>query len=327
MAQLAAKLKEWGEKAAALMPKPRWHSGPLVGIDTGHHATKAIRIAPAGSAYDVQDAFLVNQDAGETEVTERLATRGYLKQNAAFSLADESVETHSFRLPKLPNDELDTAIQWELKKTIASPDFVFHDVLKHQAPNGVDVECVVVAKDVVNSLYEVGRRYGLTPAYLETESSALLSCVRTLRKGDPNRLVVVDLGHSSFRLVFLHHGRVSLTRSLYFGLGSLVNEGDPAPTGEERGVKEGLYNLGEEFRRSEYFAKDKKGLDEIEEILLCGGGATLEPAVAYLREHLSDKKVSVLNPFASLTKPPEGVLPAAGPAWAVAFGLAVREGA
>ena len=95
---------------------------------------------------------------------------------------------------------------------------------------GKSFGAVVAARDVVNSIYESAQKSGLSPRYLETESSALLSCVRSLRTPSPNRIAIIDLGSSSFRLIFLHGGRVSMTRSLYFGLASLVG-GAEATTG------------------------------------------------------------------------------------------------
>lgn len=326
-AGLQKKAERWFKQVKARLPKRAKASGPIVGFDGGHQSIKVVRVRGAVAPFVIEDAFVESRSVPTEDITLRLREQGYLRLHAAFSLADESVETHGFRLPKLEPEELDTAIAWELKKTISSPDFVYSDVLRFPTSAGVDVECVVASRDVINAVHASAQSYGVLPAFLETESSALLACVRTLRAEAPHRVVVIDLGHSSFRLVFLHHGRVSLTRSLYFGLGSLAGENVPAGsvTGSERGVQEGLYNLCEEFRRSEFFAKDKKGLEEAEEILLCGGGAVLAPVRAYLEEHLSDKKVSVLDPFQGASQIPPGINRETGPLWAVAVGLAVRE--
>jgi Tfp pilus assembly PilM family ATPase len=301
----------------------------VIGFDGGHHAVKVIRLLGHRPPFRIEDAFVeIRGPESEAGITKIVRERGFLRVPAAFSLADESVDTHAFKLPKLEEEELETAINWELKKTLASPDFVYHDVLKYPTPTGVDVECVVASRDVVNAVYDSAEQIGVAPAFLETESSALLACVRAVKTDNPHRLAVLDLGHSSFRLIFLHGGRVSLTRSLYFGLGTLAEDAESANvTGYERPVQEGLYNLCEEFRRSEFFAKDKKGLEEIEEVVLCGGGAVLKPVVAYLGEHLSEKKISVLNPFDGTPQVPPAIAPETGPLWAVAVGLALREAA
>ncbi len=329
MATLLQKLSAWAKKPRSFAPRRRSHSGPVVGFDSGHQVIKVVRLRGTKPPLVVEDAFLEMRGlSADAEVERKIKERGYLALPAAFSLADENVETHGFKLPKLEPEEIETAIAWELKKTIASPDFVYHDVLQYPTTSGVDVECVVASRDVVNAIFASAEKCGVNPKFLETESSAILACVRAFKSETPNRMAVIDLGYSSFRLVFFHAGRVSLTRSLYFGLGSLAG-GDAGiqVTGNERGLQEGLYNLCEEFRRSEFFGKDKKGLEEIEEVVLCGGGAVLAPVRAYLEQHLSDKKLSVLDPFEGTPQLPESVGREMGPLWVVAVGLALREAA
>jgi Tfp pilus assembly PilM family ATPase len=335
-ADLKKKLTRWLEQVLARLPKRTRALGAIVGFDGGHRTVKVVRVRGSRAPFVIEDAFVETREGApnapaqaQAEITRKIREGGYLRCAAAFSLADESVETHGFRLPKLEAEELDSAIAWELKKTIASPDFVYNDVLRFPTPTGVEVECVIVSREVVNALHKSGEEYGVNPTYLETESSALLACARAIRGEPPHRLAIIDLGYSSFRLVFIHQGRVSLTRSLYFGLGTLIGEPEPETpaTGSERGIQEGLYNLCEEFRRSEFYGKDKKGLEEIEEVLLCGGGAVLAPVRAYLEEHLADKKVAVLDPFLGAAKLPLTVTKESGPLWAVAVGLAVREAA
>ncbi len=325
MADFSTKLKAFWKKLNTRAPKK--NKGPIVGYDGGHQVVKVVRLRGVKPPLTIEDAFVEVRGQGtEGAVALKLRERGYVTLPAAFSLADENVETHGFRLPKLAEDELSTAVNWEIKKTIASPDYVYHDVLTFDGPSNTDVECVVASRDVVNAIYETGEKSGLQPKYLETESSALLACVRALKNPAPNRMAVIDLGFSSFRLVFLHGGRVSMTRSLYFGLGSLSGVTDGTKVaGNERGIQEGLYNLCEEFRRSEFFAKDKKGLEDIDEIVLCGGGATLKPVVDYLLKHLAEKKISLLDPFEGTPELPPAVNRELGPIWAVAVGLALRE--
>ena len=146
---------------------------------------------------------------------------------------------------------------------------------------------------------------------------------------------------------------MSFTRSLYFGLSSIcqqatasldipgldlipflpqlgieslaVDEKKTAILGSlERCVHESLYTLCEEFRRSEFFAKDQKGLEDIEEILLCGGGACMSGTLDYLRQHLSEKRIDVLDPFKGAIKLSQGIARDSGPLWACAVGLALR---
>lgn len=326
-----------------------------LGVDPGSWSLKVVTAANAAAPFDIQTCIMSvrSEDAAEETVKEAIANGGYLKTRAAFSLADEKIENHEFKLPKLAKKELDTAIEWEIKKAVASPDYVYHDVLTYETEAGFDVQCVVAAKDIVKNRFEEGKLLGVQPTFLETESSALLACASAMRPGKPlDRAVIIDLGYSTFRLIFIHKGRISFTRSLYFGLATLSHQvagqvgamphevqqrlhdlspetpadpANPMMSVLERNFQELLYTLCEEFRRSEFFTRDQKGLEEISEILLCGGGACLPFAVDYLKKHLSEKTLGVLNPFEGAKHLPEGIEVGSGPLWACALGLSLRN--
>jgi Tfp pilus assembly PilM family ATPase len=93
----------------------------------------------------------------------------------------------------------------------------------------------------------------------------------------------------------------------------------------ERKMQETLYTLGEEFRRSEFFVKDQKRLEEVNEIYLCGGGACTPYTVQYLQTHLSEKTIQTLNPFQWMKQIPPGFDEVSGPLWACALGLSLRD--
>jgi Tfp pilus assembly PilM family ATPase len=114
----------------------------------------------------------------------------------------------------------------------------------------------------------------------------------------------------------------ALLRNLQPGVA--VDPSNAALAAAERNLQELLYTLCEEFRRSEFFVRDQKSRADVGEVLLCGGGACLPFAVDYLTKHLSEKKVDVLNPFATAKSLPDGTDVKAGPLWACALGLALR---
>lgn len=329
--------------------------GSIVGVDPGSYSVKLVRPKTVVPPFEIESCVLKirNQDNDEQALREEIGKRGMNGQKAAFALADEKVESHEFHLPSLPKKELDTAIEWEIKKAVASPEYVYHDVLTFESEKGIDVQCIVAAKDIVKSRFEEGKGLGVEPEFLETESSALLACVTAMRPSQKvDRVVLLDLGYSTFRLIFIHRGRVTFTRSLYFGLATLCHQvasqigaqphevqnvlgdlkadqtADPSNallSALERNFQEILYTLCEEFRRSEFFIRDQKSLEDVEEVLLCGGGACLPFVGDYLKKHLNEKRIEVLNPFVGAKGLPQGITEASGPLWACALGLALRE--
>lgn len=329
--------------------------GSPLGVDVGAAGAKVIQCS--GSKKGLTLKNILFQPAGEDFVSgkfkDAVEAKKLHKLNASFSIADEKVESHEFKLPALEAKELATAIDWEVKKTVTSPEFAFHDVVTYPGKNGTDVQCVVASKDIVQSRYDEAKGYGFKPAFLETESAALLAVAKVAREGkEIEKAAIVDLGHSAFRLIFVHGDRVSFTRSLYLGLAPVVqavmadsaltfpqmiqlmkelkndassDNAQPSLAALERQIQESLYTLCEEFRRSEFFAKDQKGLDEVEDIYLTGGGACVPYAVQYIQNHMAEKKISTLDPFSWVKKLPEGIDPASGPLWSCAVGLSLRD--
>ena len=336
-----------------------------VGMDPGSWSVKVVRSANATAPFDVKVCVLKTRafDGVEESVKKTLLHEGVYEAKAAFALADEKTECHDFNLPKLGKKELETAIDWEIKKAIASAEYVYHDVLTHETDTGVNVQCIVAAKDIVKSRYQEGALFGVKPSFLETESSALMACVAAMRPKTPlDKIVIWDLGYSAFRFIFIDKGRVVFTRSLYFGLATLCHqvasqlgvlpqevqeslvklpsEVGPESSGEltggentmspvlsvlERSFQELLYTLCEEFRRSEFYVREQKNIEPAEEILLCGGGACLPFTIQYLQKHLTEKKMGILNPFEMAKSLPKGIEVSSGPLWACALGLSLRN--
>lgn len=335
---------------------PLFQTQVCLGVDVGTYGVKVFMPSKTAAPFAVKachfEAMANGLDA--QRLTHYLTAAKLKNTAAAFALSDDKVEIQDFKLPSLQGKELKTAIQWELEKTGAASELTYHDVLTAEVPDGVEVSCIVVARDIVKSRYDEGLQIGFKPKFLETESQALLACAKMMRKNHQlEKAVILDLGHSSFRLIFIHANRITFLRNLYVGLGQVIqsaqdqsgitvraeevlaafqelkldagiNYSSPFVHALERAIQENLYTLCEEFRRSEFFARDQKGLPEVEEVLICGGGACIPLTFDYLAKHLSDKKVSKLNPLEMAKSIPVGIEKESGPLWACACGLAAR---
>ncbi len=327
--------------------------GNLLGMDMGSGAAKFLHLRGQKSPYHMLRAW-TDRRQGEgfkDLVSDHIREFGYSKYKTATAIADEKAENYEFRLPKLQGEELETAIQWELKKAIASAEFIYHDLMVFQQATGVEVQCTVATKELVSQSYEQGKSFGLVPTTLETESAALACAAEAVFGREKcQRMAIVDMGYSSFRLIFIHSARVVFTRALYFGLNTLFDTlskelglttqeasdlftkiclQDDVPDDKFRAVETALqghiYNLCEEFRRSEMFVREQKGFEDLHELRVCGGGGCFPTSVDLLSRQLPDKKIAPLNPFLAVKKLPKGMPPSVGPLWACAFGLSLRK--
>lgn len=339
---------------AQLDLKSLFESKICVGVDLGSHSIKAMHAAKGVLPLKINRCLTHFQsEANEAFLQNSFRQAGLVKKPAGFALSDEKVEVHEFQLPMLKGKELETAIDWEVRKAVTSPEFAYHDHNLSSNSTGYDVNCLVAAKEVVEARFAEGKNLHLNPRFLEPESSALLATAKLLQgKKDLDRVAIVDIGHLAFRLVFVHGGRISFVRSIYPGLqpvcDSLAENGvaaiadqitlfrrvrmnqespeeDPVVGFAERLLQESLYTLCEEIRRSEFFAKEQKNIADIEKILLCGGGACVPYTFDYLANHLTEKQVEVLNPFKVAKRVPDGLDITGGPAFACALGLSLRD--
>lgn len=320
-----------------------------LGIDRGHQYIKAVILGGTKPIRIDRCTLLPGQDSDPT-LEDLKKWVGY-GASSSWSIPDDKVERYEFSLPKIPTQELEKAIEWELKKQVPSLKGVVYDTLHWKSDSGFEVQCFTAIENSVKQIFDGAVEIGLSPEILETESEALFSCLRAMvREKSYDRTAIIDLGYSAYRFVFIHHDRVSFTRSLYFGVSTFVHQassqlnlaphdildifsqwvqGSQSVRSEtllnvERLFQESLYTLCEEFQRSESFIKEQKQLEESKTIWVCGGGACSPSTIDYLSQHLPERKVKVLNPFAGISVP-QGIDPTTGALWACAVGLSIRD--
>jgi len=315
----------------------------FVGVDLGTQGMKCVHIRrKAGEARCVWRRGGLGASEAATE--EAFPFRHF---EGAFALPDERVERYEIKIPKLPEKEIDSAIKWQLGQLVPDIASIYYDYSLNRTGTGYSVTCTSTPRTLVDKLFEEGKCF-FQPKTLETESSALIAVVNEVTRGSPPPLyMVVDLGHSAFRLFIVKDAVMIFSRALYFGLANvchqianqfdmksqdvdhLLGEMGTQPAEEslvimslKRVLHEQLYTLGEELSRSESFVRERSELEPISNVYLCGGGACLPTAVDYLTLHLSDRTVTPIDPFQDF-RPPKG-LERTGPMWACAVGLALR---
>ncbi len=305
------------------LPKIIFGKKELVGIDSGRSNVKLIK-ASIGNPTKVLCKSFSFSETVKNEITSYIKEKKLVKKKLALSLADENVENHLFKIPKLSPEEAQKAIEWEIKKVLPSSDFVIKDILTTETEDKINVECIIAPKDIVQNRYNEAKAYGLIPQYLETESSAILAYLMKINPGlTLNNIAVIDLGFSSFRIIFINSSRISFTRALYLGFSGL-NSAQLLEDKEKRSIE--LVTLAtmvsEEFERSVIFGIEK-GLEKVNKVYLCGGGACNEKLVAELNNLLKQYEVSVLDPFKSGYFMSEEKV-SCGPLWVCACGLVTR---
>jgi len=225
-------------------------------------------------------------------------------------------ETKAFlriiEMPKMSKKEMDEAIKWEIEENIPlSIDKVYYDYQVLEKKLGEDdgrhknVLIVAVSRSIVDSFIEVVQDAGLEVMGMEVESVAQARCLLPDQQRDDHSSLIVDIGDRRTSLLFSVGNAIAFTSStsvssqiiteayashfrvdtkkaekmkIEQGIGSVITE-DPF----FRATEPVLKNLCGQIEHSINFIVDSlKYTKNIDDIILCGGGANTKGLSLYL---------------------------------------------
>ncbi len=267
----------------------------------------------------------------------------------------------AIEIPKLPKDELASAIPIEARKFVPVPisevalDWwviperedrspVYH--AEEAAPKKtLEVLIAAIHRDTVKLYEEVGKAMELGIDFFEIET---FSAIRSSLTNDLSATAIVDFGAGTTKVAIIDYGVVRVSHTINKGAQDLTaalsrSLNVPFDKAEEIKRKVGLVEQvtasGEvsgiispiiEFILAEvnrviigYQAKQRRA---VEKVLVIGGGALL-PGFAELAQRTMQMNVVMGNPFEKVESPAflENTLREAGPVFAVSLGLALRK--
>lgn len=203
------------------------------------------------------------------------------------------------------------------------------------------------SKALVKNYIDLIKMAGLSLVNLETESFALS---RSLIGKDRANIMIVDLGHSTTEISIISNGTPVFNRSTEIGGVNFSNilsntlgvdfqtaerlKKDTGVTKEDIGGKMEFAQVNKKLFSSiineinysfRTFQEENQG-EQVEKIILCGGGANMKNIVDYF-ETAFNKRVFVGDPWSQVIYPAElrPILRELAPKYAVAIGLAMRE--
>ncbi|RLC35059.1 MAG: hypothetical protein DRZ76_01205 [Candidatus Nealsonbacteria bacterium] len=244
------------------------------------------------------------------------------------SLPEEKSFLQVIQMPKMVEEELKKAVQFEAENYVPLPiDKVYLDSQKvlpvQDHLDHLDVLIAAFPKKTVNSYLSIFQKAGLKPVAFEAESQAI--CRALVKNGlSPKPLLLIDLGVSRTSLIIFSGYSLRFTTSIPFSGRKLtelisekskislekaeevkINKGIEAP-----GVAASLDELVEqiekyiEYHRThsthEHLPPDSK---KIEKVILCGGGANLKGLPDFLSQKLKIQ-VSLGNPWQNILPQP-----------------------
>lgn len=282
---------------------------------------------------------------------------------AIVSLPEEKSFSQIIQMPRMTQKELERAVPFEAENYIPLPiDKVYLDfevITPHQGiadKAHVDVLVNVMPKYIVDSYVACFKAAGLTPCIMEIESQAI---ARALVKADQSQkpVALIDLGKDNTSFIIFSGTTLRFTASVPFSskqlTGAIADILKVKPDkAEELKISNGLVtkkskenkevisamkpllaDFAEKVKKyisfyhghasHDYFPSD----DDIEKIILCGGGANLKGLPEFLSGALKIP-VELGDPFVNIIPCEDGqkcpIIYQKALSYSTAFGLALR---
>ncbi len=333
---------------------------PVVGLDLGSHAVKAVALRQnrrgwtllaAGEAPLPPGDRVTQEQVSETAAA-LLDTLGLRRAHIAAAVSGQAVIVKRLALPPMDQKELAEAIPWEAEQYIP---FALTDVqLDYQVLNGqatalsadaLDILLVAARRDRAEERVAIATATGRRPAILDVEAFALANAYEV---NYPHRAdavsVLVHIGRNATIVCVLEQGQLVCTRDLGVGGAAYVtalerevgldpaaarrilhghkSNGDTGVAGVLRDVH---LQLITEIRKTLDFYWSTASPGALSRIVLSGGACRIEGLSTLLDEEFQTT-VEWCDPFRQIARPQRAIgAELDGPAFTVAVGLALRR--
>lgn len=252
---------------------------------------------------------------------------GVKAKDAVLAVGGKMVFVREVAFPRLPADELNEAIKWEIPKYVPyeADSYEYDYVITGEDAQTGDLRLLIVAapKLMVRQLTQVVRNAGLRPVAVDIEPVAIY---RTM-SGAANSLVM-DIGAASTQMSLFQNGHPVFTRIVPVAGTCLAEALAQAAAAEQEaaaGLDGYMEELGLEVQRTLQFLNVQNNRIMIEKIFVTGF-CNPDSLVRHLQLK-TELPVVGHNPLAGIKINPSlsiGHLKKIGPQLAVVIGLALR---
>lgn len=211
-----------------------------IGIDIGSTSVKVAQVKRAGQGYELEKIGFAqiypggdrpNDSASQTRakvdaIKRALGDAKISAKNTVSAVSGESIIVRYLQLPKMPEDELKKALQWEAEEYIP---FRLDEVNIDSmilGPNSydqdkLDVLLVSAKKDLVNNHVQVLKEAGLNPVVVEVDSFAFLNCY-DVNYGGGDCVALINIGADITGICIYHKGISRFSRDIPLGGNSMT---------------------------------------------------------------------------------------------------------
>jgi len=303
----------------------------------------------------IVDGTVMDQSQVVSAITELIQELELKVKDVAVSVSGHSVIIKRISLPEMSEDELSESINWEAEQYIpfaiddVNLDFQILGPTPKEGANTMDVVLVAAKKDKINDYTSLVTEAGLTPLVMDVDAFALENMFEVNYEIEPGKVdALVNIGAAVMNINILKDGLSVFTRDSSTGgnrysealqkdLGLSSDDAEKVIRGGEAGgadmaeAQNIINTVSEEIiseaGRSIDFFRATTGIEIVDRIILCGGGALVNGLVDMFAERL-ETKAELANPFRNISIDPKvdaELVQRVAPAASVVVGLALRR--
>jgi len=346
------------------MPLASVFRPPTIGLDIGSSGVKAVALRQIRGGWSLAAAAESTVDGGadgggpapdelSSAVRRVIEGLGMKRARIAAALSGHAVIVKRLSLPAMGQAELAEAIPWEAEQYIpfdladVQLDYQLLNAKTESVKSSCDVLLVAAKRDRIDDRISLIAAAGTKASVLDVEAFALANAYHMNYPERGEALTaIIHIGRSASIVCLLEQGELAFTRDIALG-GKLYSDSlqrdlgvDPSIAERiQRGqipgdvsreqvtavVRDANTQLILEIRKTVDFYRATAPLDKLSRVVL-SGGACLADGLPDLLSAEFGAPVDIFDPFRRVTRAKGGIdVPAAGPAYAVAVGLAIRR--
>jgi len=334
----------------------------LLGVDIGTSAIKLAEIAKKGESYILKQAHIVpitpgrvssgaiiDLDGLASELNTIWNSLGLKTKNVAIALPGNMTILRRARLPYVPEEEIESAIKWEIEKTLPFKvedihfDYFVYEIKENES---IDLIYAVAKREVIKSFQDLAQKAGLELSVLDSAYLSLAN-ITMINYDDLEHMLflIFDIGAESSNLLVLKNNRIVYGRNVEVG-GTTVTSHIAKATGcdveeaeqaklkgevEEGILREGAHELAlklyNEAIISLNFAHNLLGTKEDVEKIFITGGSSNTPFLITEISSLMNTEVHNLLPIRKIDLHPNldpSYIDEIAPRMCTAMGTALR---
>ncbi len=257
----------------------------LVGVDIGHYYTKVVYFENNKGVVKLRNVFKERtpDDVLTSEGCDEIVLGDFLKsifseykvknKKIAFGLNSSFVITKTLSMPLVVDDEIEQAVMWEAEQyapvEMDQVNVSYQVMEKNKEKNEMTILFAITKKGIIESFKSAFKKAKLKLDMVDVDIFAAANSFMFSDKEQKKRHnLVVDLGYSSAKLIFLRNGHPMFTRYMDFNFSSVLLE-----------------------------AKDVFGVreDEIEIILMKGDSEKKDNLVTFFNDKLFNLYTQIQN--------------------------------